>query len=170
MKVSTLFSNYITIHAILYFLHCFRYDADYNHIPSLRKGHAAHWAVIHGILCTVPYQKLSSILSMPLINSSFQILESSHPLFILKPNAPVENTRITVVDHKIITDLFTSENSYVVSHQGKSFRTGLWKYIMMIESNRNLKEIAPKIAENKEDYILHDGIEQGLCSKLLLLN
>lgn len=156
----------------------FSYDADHNHTPSLRKGHAAHWAVIHGLVNYVSSSQLSSIVH-PSNNATassppFQVLHSSPNLVILKPSAAATNFSGANAQNEItlnfLADQFMcSKTTHVISHQGKSFHTALWKYADLLESNNNLKEVAPKILANPHEFILFEGIEEGLCSQILLL-
>ncbi|CAL8144402.1 unnamed protein product [Orchesella dallaii] len=132
------------------------YDADYNHSPSQRKGHAAHWAVIHGLATCIS----SSNLNLVTKNSGFEILLSSPELTIVQP--------IQQNQDKNITELFKTSSLHVIAHQGKSYRIGLWKYNDLVESNQNLKEMAPKLLNNPSEFVFGD-IVHGLCSKVLLL-
>jgi len=69
---------------------------------------------------------------------------------------------------KELLELLRPETLSVIAHQGKSFHTALWKFMDLMESNQNLKEISPKILANKSEFIC-ESIEDGLCSKILLL-
>lgn len=99
-------------------------------------------------------------------NAPFKILKSSPEKLIVKP---LQHGNTSEFDVTNCAKLFNYDDVQVIAHQGKSFRTALWKYKDLIESNQNLKEVAPKIVENKSDYILYDSIVDGLCSKILLL-
>lgn len=61
----------------------------------------------------------------------------------------------------------TEENLYFIAHQGKSIHPGLWKYSIIRDSNKNLKEISPKILAEANSYVLHD-IEKELASKVVI--
>jgi hypothetical protein len=129
-----------------------RYDADRNHSPSLRNGHAAHWAVIHGIAVCLPKSLMEQ----------FSVTEDFHDIVILTPDNISNETLENIATH------FKPDRTYTIAHQGKSFRTALWDYKELIASNQNLSEISPKLTAESCHYVLGDIIS-GLCSKILLL-
>ncbi|ODM87201.1 hypothetical protein Ocin01_19478 [Orchesella cincta] len=118
------------------------YDADYNHSPALRKGHAAHWAVIHGLANRISLSKLGLLAENP----EFKVLMSSPQLTIVTP--------VLQCLDKDLVEMLITDSLHVIAHQGKSFRIGLWKYKDLIESNQNLKEMAPKILDNRRNTYL----------------
>lgn len=137
-----------------------RYDADYNHGPTLRKGHSAHWAVIHGVVIpSVPVSLLGSALS--------EEGNDSDPDFrVLNPNKLSASMNI-ILSTK--TPCTTSSLSCVIAHHGKSMRPAVWNFHDLMASNQNLVQVSQKIAASPAGSYIFGDIETELCSKLVLL-
>ena len=58
---------------------------------------------------------------------------------------------------------------YVYGVQGKSKYTGVWTLESLLSSNANLKEVDPDRMAEKDNYILPDSLEEGLCNQLVFL-
>jgi len=134
-----------------------RYDADRNHSPSMRKGHAAHWATIHGIAT-----KMSISVMRNLFKGFEDIGDDSVKILCC-------GSKETSEKFKHLVASFEEDTTYVVAHQGKSYKTAIWEISELIRSNQNLHEISPKIINDSDSYKLYD-IEEGLCSKILVLD
>lgn len=135
----------------------------------MREGHSAHWAVIYGIACRIPEDRVSLFRDSPV----FKCLQASQDVLIVQPlRANVVATNMNEVGlssmNELVTKLFNYETVHIIAHQGKSFHPAVWKFMDLMKSNQNLKKISPKILNSKSDYICED-IVNGLCSKMLLL-
>jgi hypothetical protein len=117
----------------------------------LRKGHAAHWAVIHGIVISGSGSGIDDLQE-----------EGDKKVKVIDPSKQSTS--------QYATKLFNESNSllYVIAHHGKSLRPAVWKFNDLMKSNQNLYEISPKIIASSESYVLRD-IKKDLCSKIVLL-
>ncbi|XP_073405360.1 actin maturation protease isoform X3 [Dendrobates tinctorius] len=122
----------------------YRYDEDFNHEPSQRDGHRAHWAVISGVLLGIQ-------------NGSFDPDPDGSGLFLPLPGASTLNT----------DDI---EQRYLIAKQGKSRRYQLWEYESLSRSNNQLLHLDPKRTCDGNVYVVPEGgLQAGLCGKTLLL-
>ncbi|XP_073405359.1 actin maturation protease isoform X2 [Dendrobates tinctorius] len=120
------------------------YDEDFNHEPSQRDGHRAHWAVISGVLLGIQ-------------NGSFDPDPDGSGLFLPLPGASTLNT----------DDI---EQRYLIAKQGKSRRYQLWEYESLSRSNNQLLHLDPKRTCDGNVYVVPEGgLQAGLCGKTLLL-
>jgi hypothetical protein len=135
----------------------FPYDADFNHGPAERKGHAAHWAVVHGILGAFGKDDWSmNFGNEETISCEFGSITISSP------------ANITQKGRRDVKELFFNENTFVICHQGKSTHTGIWRLEDLLRSNHNLREIAPKLLIERDSMILCD-IETGLRNQAIMI-
>lgn len=127
-----------------------RYDADYNHSPALRNGHAAHWALLVGFaLKFLPHET-----EAPAGNQDrLRIYETGSR---------------TELSESVTLRSFPASQILVFARQGKSKHIGVWEYENLFKSNQNLNEIGRKITEAPEEYTLHP-IERTLRSQVVVL-
>ena len=140
------------------------YDADKNHSPCLAKGHKAHWCILVGfagvlnrnmcnkeVLCPLEYCTPN-----PRLSGHYQLLkEEFRPDFARMLSSSIEAG---------VAEL------YVFARHGKSRHIGLWSYRDLQQSNGNLMEVGPRISYPGEYIVPHGGINEGLCSKVLILS
>lgn len=135
------------------------YDSDGNFEPCLKRGHTAHWAVLHGI-CLVLHQ--SSLIEHMLENVS-EVDSVCSRIFHIH-NAIPEKVFL------LLTHLAESPKTgvFVYASQGKSRHVGLWELELFLKSNENLAHFTPK-RDISEFVIPEGGVARGLSSQVLLL-
>ena len=139
------------------------YDADKNHSPCLAKGHKAHWCILVGFaavlnrsMCNKEVLRLlENCTPNPRLSSHYQLKEEFRPDFARMLSSSVEAG---------IAEL------YVFARHGKSRHIGLWSHRDLQQSNGNLVEVGPRISYSEEYIVPHGGINEGLCSKVLVLS
>ncbi|CAG7675610.1 unnamed protein product [Allacma fusca] len=94
----------------------FPYDADFNHGPAVRNGHAAHWAVMHGILGVLPTDDSSSFVTED------TILHELGSITIINPGSINEEAR-----RDLLKELFFNKNTFAICHQGLCNQTVVMK-------------------------------------------
>ena len=139
------------------------YDADKNHSPCLAKGHKAHWCILVGFaavlnrnMCNKEVLRLLEYCTPnPRLSGHYQLKEEFRPDFARMLSLSVEAG---------VAEL------YVFARHGKSRHIGLWSYRELNQSNGNLVEVGPQISYPGEYIVPHGGINEGLCSKVLVLS
>lgn len=141
------------------------YDADKNHSPCLAKGHKAHWCILVGFatvlnrnVCTEAkevLQLLEYCTPNPRLSGHYQMKKEFGSDFVRVLLSTVEADAAEL---------------YVFARHGKSRHIGLWSYRELKQSNGNLVEVGPQISYPGEYIVPHGGINEGLCSKVLILS
>ena len=142
------------------------YDADYNHSPALRKGHAAHWALLIGLTIFLDSNQLA-VLQTTFTDPDPDADSDNAISIIVKEGRDLNPTQLQSVSEFLKT--VTTNQVYVNARQGKSKHISLWKLTDLMKSNQNLKEIAPKILE-KPDHFITSCIQTSLCSQMVVLS
>lgn len=76
-----------------------------------------------------------------------------------------QNNTLTAVTNDI-----DEKDIFVLCKQGKSPHTGLWSLQALLQSNQNLSEVNPKIAQCIDDYVLPAEGILGICNKIVILH
>ncbi|XP_063957820.1 actin maturation protease-like isoform X1 [Lytechinus pictus] len=129
------------------------YDKDFNHEPTTRKGHSAHWAVLTGFVLVLPED-----VNVPPCCHGDNI--SSNITY----TPPWSDDMMAILPHLISRASLV----FVFARQGKSRLLGAWQYDILARSNRNLIEYDPTL---EGEYVFHEeGLAAGLADKAILLN
>lgn len=114
------------------------YDCDFNFEPCFKQGVKAHWAIVTGYI-------------MPTTSISIQTTRL---------------VNVKDVEEKLkAVDL---NRAYAICRQGKSKSYGVWSFKKLIDSNKQLKFIDEKRADD-EFYVKPENgdLESTLASKIL---
>ena len=112
------------------------YDMDGNFAPCERRGHRAHWCVLHG-----PY--LFCFAFGPFLCAGAGDINWLSIGIIIPPNS----STIPHLDQNEL-QLQTSGINVIATH-GKSVRTNVWPLDELVRSNKNLVEVRPGLCQKK---------------------
>ena len=142
------------------------YDADKNHSPCLAKGHKAHWCILVGFAAVLNRDVCTEAKEV------LQLLEYCTPNPRLSGHYQMKRKEFGADFVRILLSTVETDAAelYVFARHGKSRHIGLWSYRELKQSNGNLVEVGPQISYPGEYIVPHGGINEGLCSKVLILS
>lgn len=111
------------------------YDSDANHEPCLRRGKRAHWTVVFGFQVSWPEE------------------DGNDPVMKIITDV----SKLSTEDRQFIHNKTSLSLLSVLTKQGKSKYTRNWSFQKLIESNKNLVEVADKISRNIDSYVTPEG-------------
>ncbi|XP_075555311.1 actin maturation protease [Dermacentor variabilis] len=133
------------------------YDSDGNFEPCLKRGHTAHWAVLHGICMVLQ----SSCIEEMLVDTT-EVDSKCSRIFHIRNIIPEEVLlELTQLAESPETSVF------VYASQGKSRHVGLWELGLLLKSNDNLAHFTPK-HDISQFVIPEGGVAKGLSGQVLL--